>query len=91
MTETPAAPAPAPAKYSSAPKIISIIIAAILSLCCCIPGILTLVGGSTWQTSGFTGGGNGTIPPLYGLVCIVAALVPWIIPLIVILILRNRK
>jgi hypothetical protein len=49
------------------------------------------VGGSTWQTSGFTGGGNGTIPPLYGLVCIVAALVPWIIPLIVILILRNRK
>jgi hypothetical protein len=89
MTQTPVAPAPA--KYSSAPKIISIIVAAILSLCCCSLGILTLLGGSTLQTSGFTGSGTGTIPPLYGVVCIVAALVPWLIPLIVILILRNRK
>jgi hypothetical protein len=37
------------------------------------------------------GGQSGNIPPIYGVVCIVAAIVPWLIPLIVILILRNRK
>lgn len=91
MTPTPA-PAPAPAKKSSLPMIIAIVVAAILSLCCCIPGILNIVSPGIYTTTGLTGNNTtGTISPLFGVVCIGAAIIPWIIPLVVIIVRRNKK
>jgi hypothetical protein len=88
MEPTPAAPA----KRSSFPMIIAIIIAAILSLCCCIPGILNIVSPGVYETTGILGErSTGTISPLYGLLCIGAAIIPWIIPLAVIVVRRNKK
>jgi hypothetical protein len=81
----------APAKKSSAPLIIALIAAALLSLCCCAPGILVLLGFGTWETSGIIGNQAGSIPPLYGLVCIGAAIIPWFIPIIVALIRRTKN
>jgi len=92
MTQTPAVPAPAPAKKSSLPMIIAIIVAAILSLCCCIPGILNIVSPGVYTTTGLTGNNTtGTISPMFGVVCIGLAIVPWVIPLIVIVVRRNKK
>jgi hypothetical protein len=90
MEPTPVAPA-APAKKSSAPMIIAIIIAAILSLCCCLPGIAVLLGFGTYSTTGVIGENGGSIPTMYGLICIGAAIIPWIIPLVVIVVRRQKK
>jgi hypothetical protein len=88
MEPTPAAPA----KKSSLPMIIAIIVAAILSLCCCIPGILNIVSPGVYNTTGLMGDrSTGTISPLFGLICIGAAIIPWIIPLVVIILRRNKK
>ncbi|MGD0173107.1 MAG: hypothetical protein ABSC61_01540 [Anaerolineales bacterium] len=93
MTETPAAPTPA--KKSSAPMIIAIIVVAILSLCCCIPGIINIVSPLpyTTSTSGIIGqsSGTGTIPATYGLICICAAIIPWLVLGIVALLRRPKK
>ncbi len=88
MTQTPAAPA----KNSSLPMILAIVIAAILSLCCCLPGVFNIVSPGVYNTTGLLGDrSTGTIPPLYGLLCIGAAVIPWIIPLVVIVVRRNKK
>jgi hypothetical protein len=88
MEPTPAAPV----KKSSAPAIIAIIVAAILSLCCCIPGIINIVSPGIYNTTGLMGQrSTGTISPLFGVVCIGAAIIPWIIPLVVIIARRNKK
>jgi hypothetical protein len=91
----PAPAAPAPAKKSSAPMIIAIIVVAILSLCCCLPGIINLVSPLpyTTTTSGIIGEstGTGTIPATYGLICVCAAIIPWIVLGIVVLIRRPKK
>jgi hypothetical protein len=85
-------PAPAPAKNSSLPMILAIVVAAILSLCCCLPGIFNIVSPGVYETTGILGENTtGTISPLYGLVCIAAAVVPWIIPVVVIVVRRNKK
>ena len=91
MEPTPVVPA-APAKKSSLPMIIAIIVAAILSLCCCLPGILNIVSPGIYTTTGLMGErSTGTISPLFGVVCIGAAIIPWIIPLVVIIVRRNKK
>lgn len=88
MTETPAAPA----KKSSLPMIIAIFVAAILSLCCCIPGILNIVSPGVYNTTGLMGQrSTGTISPIFGVICIGLAVIPWIIPLVVIIVRRNKK
>jgi hypothetical protein len=85
-------PAPAPAKNSSLPMILAIVIAAILSLCCCLPGIFNIISPGVYHTTGILGENTtGTISPLYGLICIGAAIVPWIIPVVVIVVRRNKK
>jgi hypothetical protein len=90
MTETPAAPAPA--KKSSLPMILAIIVAAILSLCCCIPGILNIVSPGVYNTTGLMGQrSTGTISPIFGVICIGLAVIPWVIPLVVIIARRNKK
>jgi hypothetical protein len=72
--------------------IIAIIIAAVLSLCCCIPGILNIVSPGIYTTTGLMGErSTGTISPLFGVLCIGAAVIPWIIPLVVIVVRRNKK
>jgi hypothetical protein len=89
------APAPAPAKKSSAGMIIAIIAVAILSLCCCIPGIYNFINPIpvTTTTSGIFGesASTGTVPVYYGLCCVCAAIIPWIILGIVALIRRPKK
>ncbi|MGB7537076.1 MAG: hypothetical protein WBM17_00930 [Anaerolineales bacterium] len=88
MTQTPAAPV----KKSPFPMILAIIIAAILSLCCCIPGILNIVSPGVYETTGILGENTtGTISPLWGVLCIGAAVVPWLIPLVVIVVRRTKK
>jgi hypothetical protein len=82
---------PAPAKPSSAPMIIAVIAAALLSLCCCASSLPIFLGTGTYEVSGITGGDTGGIPPLYGLVCVGAAVIPWFIPLFVFLLRRSRK
>jgi hypothetical protein len=90
MTQTP--PAPAPVKKSPLPMILAIIAAAVLSLCCCIPGILNIVSPGVYETTGILGENTtGTISPLWGLLCIGAAVIPWIIPLVVIVVRRTKK
>ena len=90
MTQTPAAPAPV--KKSALPMILAIVAAAILSLCCCIPGILNIVSPGVYNTTGIMGENTtGTISPLWGLVCIGAAVIPWAIPLVVIVVRRTKK
>jgi hypothetical protein len=97
MEPTPAAPvsAPAPAKKSSAPTIIAVIIAAILSLCCCLPAIINIVSPIPYSTatSGVFGqsSGTGTLPATFGVVCVCAALIPWIVVLIIVLVRRPKK
>jgi hypothetical protein len=82
----------APAKKSSLPMIIAIIVAAILSLCCCIPGILNIVSPGVYNTTGLMGQRTtGTISPIFGVICIGLAVIPWIIPLVVIIVRRNKK
>jgi hypothetical protein len=91
MEPTPATPV-APAKKNSLPMIIAIIIAAILSLCCCIPGILNIVSPGIYNTTGLMGERTtGTISPLFGVICIGLAVIPWIIPLVVIVVRRQKK
>jgi hypothetical protein len=94
MEPTPA-PAPAPAKKSNAPMIIAIIAAAILSLCCCLPGVINLISPIpyTTSTSGIIGESStaGTFPAYAGLVCLCAAVIPWLVVLIVFLVRRSKK
>jgi len=87
---TPITPA-APAKKSPTPMIIAIIAAAILSLCCCLIGVLDLVSPSIAQSSGMMSGSTSGLSTVYGLVCIGVAIAWWIIPLIVIVVQRNKK
>jgi hypothetical protein len=86
MEPTPAAPS----KRSSAPMIISIVAAALLSLCCCCPGLMLFARLGKWETSGIIGEKSGNIPPLYGWICIGAAIIPWFIPLIIALARRSK-
>jgi len=87
MEPTPAAPA----KKSPVAMIIALIAAAILSLCCCGSSIPIFMGTGTYDVSGFTGTESGSLPPLYGLVCVCAGIIPWFIPLIVFLIGKSKK
>jgi len=86
MESTPAVPA----KKSPLPLIIALIVAAVLSLCCCAPSIPVFLGAGTWETSGIIGNDTGKLPQAYGLICIGAGIIPWAIPLVV-AILRRRK
>jgi len=81
----------APAKKSSTFTIIAIIVVAILSLCCCIPGILNIMLPSIYQTIGLTNANSGPFPIIFGSVCIGAAVVLWIILFIVLWIRRPKK
>ncbi len=94
MEPTPA-PAPAPAQKSNAPMIIAIIAAAILSLCCCLPGIYNLISPIPVETttSGLFGesSGTGTIPVYYALCCFCGAVIPWAAVLIFALVRRSKK
>ena len=89
MEQTPAAPAPA--KPSSAPIIIALIAAGILSLCCCGSSLPIFLGTGTYDVTGIAGTKSGGIPPLYGLVCVGAGIIPWFIPLIVFLVQKSKK
>jgi hypothetical protein len=97
MQPTPSAPPvqPAPAKKSNAPMIIGIIAAAVLSLCCCLPGVINVISPFpyTSETSGIFGGStsSGTLPAYAGIVCLCAALVPWLVVGIVALVQRSKK
>jgi hypothetical protein len=72
--------------------ILAVIVAAVLSLCCCLPGILNIVSPGVYDTTGLLGERTtGTISPLFGVACIGAAIIPWIIPLVVIIVRRNKK
>ncbi len=88
-------PAPAPAKKSNAPMIIAVIAAAILSLCCCLPGVINLISPIpfTSETSGLFGesSSSGTLPAYAGVLCLCAALIPWLVVLIVFLVQRSKK
>ena len=78
MEPTPA-PAPAPAKKSNAPMIIAIIAAAILSLCCCLPGMYNFVSPIPYTiTTGISreSSSTGTLP-VYWIVLLCAAIIPW--------------
>jgi hypothetical protein len=94
MEPTPA-PVAAPAKKSNAPMIIAIIGVAILSLCCCLPGIINIVSPLpyTTTTSGLFGESTdtGTLPGWYGVFCICAAVIPWLVLGIVALVRRSKK
>jgi hypothetical protein len=94
MEPTPAVPA-APAKKSSAPTIIAIIAAAILSLCCCLPGIYNILFPLPFETStsGIIGesSSSGTLPGWYGVFCICAAFIPWVVVGIIALLRRSKK
>jgi len=87
MEPTPAAPA----KKRSTFTIIAVIVVAILSLCCCIPGIIDIMLPSINQTIGLTNANSGPFPIIFGSVCIGAAVVLWIILLIVLLVRRQKK
>ncbi len=89
MEPTPVAPAPA--KKSSVGMIIAIIVVAILSLCCCLPEIFNLLSPAAVQSSGLMGNNSVTVSPLYGLICVCAAIIPWIVLGIVVLIRRPKK
>jgi hypothetical protein len=94
MQSTPAvppAPAPAPAKKSNLPMIIGVIVAAILSLCCCGSSLPIFLGTGTYSTALGDAAGGGAIPPAYGLVCVCAGLIPWLVVLIVFLVGRAKK
>jgi hypothetical protein len=84
----------APAKKSSALLIIAAVIAAILSLCCCSPAIINILSPIpyTSSTSGIFGESTttGTISASYGLVCVCAALIPWIVVVIIALLRRPK-
>ncbi len=93
--ESTSAPAPAPAKKSNAPMIIAAVAAAILSLCCCLPGIINIISPLPYTSStdffGETTSSAGTLPGWYGVFCICAALIPWLAVLIVFLVRRSKK
>ncbi|MBN1438471.1 MAG: hypothetical protein JW929_03600 [Anaerolineales bacterium] len=93
IVNPPVTPPPGsePAKKSPVALIISIIAAVILSMCCCCPGVSLLTGQGTWETYGMMGDQSGTIEPMYGLICIGAAIIPLFIPVIVFLVQRSKK
>jgi hypothetical protein len=93
MEQTPLTPAPtsAPAKPNNVPIIIAVIAAALLSLCCCGTSLPVFMGAGTYDVTGITGTESGGIPPLYGLVCVGAGIIPWFIPLIVFLMQKSKK
>jgi hypothetical protein len=94
MEPTPA-PAPAPAQKSNAPMIIAVIAAAILSLCCCLPGVINVIAPIpfTSETTGLFGesSSSGTLPAYAGILCLCAAVIPWLAVLIVFLVRRSKK
>ncbi len=79
---------PPTGKKSSAPMIIAVIAAVILSLCCCCSGG-TILSGSLGAILGEDAGG--ALDPMFGLVCIGAAIIPLFIPVIVFLVRKSRK
>jgi hypothetical protein len=82
----------APAKKSPLPVVIAALVAAIPSFCCCLIGVIALIPGAqrTFRTYGPLGENVGTFPAWYGYICVGAALIPWLLPLIVV-IARRRK
>ncbi len=90
MQPTPA-PTPAPAKKSNVGMIITVVIAALLSLCCCAFSIPIFMGAGNY--SGYIGDNttSGTLPPYVGLVCVCAGIIPWLVVLIVFLVQRSKK
>ncbi len=96
MEPTPSTPpAPAPAKKSNTPMIIGIVAAAVLSICCCLPGVINIISPIpyTSETSGIFGesSSSGTIPAYAGIVCVCAAIIPWLVVGIVALVQRSKK
>jgi hypothetical protein len=94
MEPTPApapAAAPASAKKNNAPMIIGAVAAALLSLCCCGFSIPIFMGAGNY--SGYIGDSttSGTVPPYFGLVCVCAGIIPWLVVLIVFLVQRSKK
>jgi hypothetical protein len=93
--QPPAAPPPAPQKKSNALMIVVVIVAAVLSLCCCSPGIYNLLFPipytSTTNIFGTVTEESGTMPSWYGVFCFCAALLPWIVVVIVALVRRPKK
>jgi hypothetical protein len=91
MEPTPAAPA----KKSNTPMIIAVVVAAVLSLCCCLPGIINLISPlpvtSTTEFFGESTTSTGTLPAWSGVFCLCAALIPWLAVLIVALVRRPKK
>ena len=92
MEPTPAAPA----KKSNTPMIIAVVVAAVLSLCCCFPGAYNLISPMpfTSTVTDFTGVSTtetGTMPAYAGLLCVCFALIPWAGVLIFALIRRPKK
>jgi hypothetical protein len=88
-------PAPVPAKKSNAPMIIAVIAAAILSLCCCLPGVINVISPLpyTSETTGLFGesASSGTLPAYAGILCLCAAVIPWLAVLIVFLVRQSKK
>jgi hypothetical protein len=88
-------PTPAPAKKSNLPMILGVIAAAVLSLCCCLPGVWNILSPIpyTSETSGLIGESSsaGTLPAYVSVLCLCAALIPWLVVLIVFLVRRSKK
>jgi hypothetical protein len=75
--------------------ILAVVAAAILSLCCCLPGIINLIYPipytSTMTIFEQTTTSGGTLPSWAGIFCLCAALIPWVVILIVALARRPKK
>lgn len=81
----------APAKRNPIPMIIAIIVAAILSLCCCGSGLPVFLGLGKYNLDVFGAQANGVLPTTYGWICVGAGIIPWVIPLIVAIAKRVKK
>jgi Na+/proline symporter len=71
--------------------IVAVVIVAILSLCCCGLSLPIFLGTGTYNGALGNSSTGGNIPQLYGLVCICAGLIPWIVLGIIVLIRRPKK
>jgi hypothetical protein len=89
VTVPPAAPPPA--KKSNVVMIVSIIVAAILSLCCCSSSLPIFTGMGTYSAYLGDNTAGGAIPGYYGLICVCAGIIPWLVVLVIYLVRRPKK